>query len=220
VSGGRRLITESDVLGGRAGDPIVVDRDTILTPAASDAALRRGIRVEYRRDLVAVPTPLASPPGGRPPAEPAASPPTPACACSAAPPAAPAARREPPASDFVATLTGRRSRGFDAAVFGGSATEGTPRERVARAFASGADAKECRGAVEATLLVALDARGVGGISTALETHGAVVLDLTRIKSGGQDCVVVRVRAPAPGAAGLAEALRGFRVAVLPVSGTT
>lgn len=44
-----RLITEADVLAGRAIDPIVVDAGTNITPAAVDRAARMGIRVVWAR---------------------------------------------------------------------------------------------------------------------------------------------------------------------------
>lgn len=46
-----RLITENDVREGRIPDPLVVDRDTIITPSALDALYAQGIRVVYARDL-------------------------------------------------------------------------------------------------------------------------------------------------------------------------
>ncbi len=45
-----RIITESDVRDGRAGDPIVVDERTTITPSALDAADRLGVRVVWSRD--------------------------------------------------------------------------------------------------------------------------------------------------------------------------
>ena len=44
-----RLITEADVKSGRAGDPIVIDGDTLITPSALDQARLLGIEVRYRR---------------------------------------------------------------------------------------------------------------------------------------------------------------------------
>jgi len=48
-----RLITENDVREGRIPDPLVVDRDTIITPSALDALYAKGVRVVYARDLAA-----------------------------------------------------------------------------------------------------------------------------------------------------------------------
>lgn len=48
-----RLITENDVREGRISDPLVVDRDTIVTPSALDALYAKGIRVVYARDPAA-----------------------------------------------------------------------------------------------------------------------------------------------------------------------
>jgi len=46
ASGDRRLITERDVMeAAEAGRDIVLSRGTIITPAARDAALRRGVRI-------------------------------------------------------------------------------------------------------------------------------------------------------------------------------
>ncbi|MBI4878908.1 MAG: hypothetical protein HY812_04505 [Planctomycetes bacterium] len=44
-----RLITDADVREGRAGDPIVVDADTNITPAALDRAAALGLRVVFAR---------------------------------------------------------------------------------------------------------------------------------------------------------------------------
>lgn len=44
-----RVITEADVRDGKAGDPIVVDERTAITPSALDAATRLGVRVVWRR---------------------------------------------------------------------------------------------------------------------------------------------------------------------------
>ncbi len=44
-----RLITDADVREGRAGDPIVVDADTNITPAALDRAAALGLRVIFAR---------------------------------------------------------------------------------------------------------------------------------------------------------------------------
>jgi hypothetical protein len=43
----KRLITETDVRAMARGAQIVLDRETIATPAALDAAFQRGISVRY-----------------------------------------------------------------------------------------------------------------------------------------------------------------------------
>lgn len=48
MSGVRRLITDADVLAGRVTSPIVLDEGTVITPAARDRALSRGITVVER----------------------------------------------------------------------------------------------------------------------------------------------------------------------------
>ncbi len=45
----RRVITEAEVLKSSPSTEFVVDRDTIITPAAIDAAFAKGIPVLYRR---------------------------------------------------------------------------------------------------------------------------------------------------------------------------
>jgi len=42
---GKRLISEADVLAMAAGEELSLDRGTIATPSALDAAFRKGIRV-------------------------------------------------------------------------------------------------------------------------------------------------------------------------------
>lgn len=44
-----RLITEADVRNGRVANPIVVDRDTAITPSALDRATQLGIPVLFDR---------------------------------------------------------------------------------------------------------------------------------------------------------------------------
>lgn len=44
-----RLITEHDVRSGVAGDPVVIDAGTTITPSAIDAADRIGLRVIWER---------------------------------------------------------------------------------------------------------------------------------------------------------------------------
>lgn len=56
-----RIITESDVRDGSAGDPIVIDERTRITPSAVDLAERRGVRVVYRRGGDDAPGPSPTP---------------------------------------------------------------------------------------------------------------------------------------------------------------
>lgn len=46
---GKRVITESEINKMTAPGEIVVDSETLITPAALDAAFTRGLRVTYRK---------------------------------------------------------------------------------------------------------------------------------------------------------------------------
>jgi len=46
---GKRLITEADVLKMSTPGELLVDKDTIITPAAKDTAYLKDIKVVYRR---------------------------------------------------------------------------------------------------------------------------------------------------------------------------
>lgn len=58
----KRLVTEADVLALAPGSELVLDAATIATPAALDAAHRRGLRV--RRAGESPPQAAAAPPAG------------------------------------------------------------------------------------------------------------------------------------------------------------
>ncbi|MBI5368482.1 MAG: hypothetical protein HZA54_15710 [Planctomycetes bacterium] len=65
---GKRLITEQDVREYAGQQPIYVTADVILTPAAADAAMSRGITVIYQREAGAAPDAPPGPLSPRPPA--------------------------------------------------------------------------------------------------------------------------------------------------------
>jgi len=44
----RRVITDRDVLAGGVGSPIVLDEHTLLTPAARDRAMQKGLVIVER----------------------------------------------------------------------------------------------------------------------------------------------------------------------------
>ncbi|MBI3268658.1 MAG: hypothetical protein HYZ53_06525 [Planctomycetes bacterium] len=62
---GKRLITEQDVREYAGHSPLYVTSDVIITPAAVDAAMTRGITVIYQREggPPAAPGPLSPRPG-------------------------------------------------------------------------------------------------------------------------------------------------------------
>ncbi len=55
----RRLITDQDVLDGTVASPLVLDDDTLVTPAARDRLCRLGIEVIDRRAGAPAPAPTA-----------------------------------------------------------------------------------------------------------------------------------------------------------------
>ncbi len=57
----KRLVTEADVLALAPGSELVLDATTIVTPAALDAAHRRGLRVRRAGEG---PTPVVAAPAG------------------------------------------------------------------------------------------------------------------------------------------------------------
>ena len=46
----KRIITEADVRSMEVPSELLLDRDTVITPSAIDAAHTRGIRILYRRE--------------------------------------------------------------------------------------------------------------------------------------------------------------------------
>jgi hypothetical protein len=51
----RRIITEADLLKMPVSAEVVIDNDTLITPAALDRAFTRGIQVVYRRSKTVSP---------------------------------------------------------------------------------------------------------------------------------------------------------------------
>ncbi len=189
-----RLITEADVREGRAGNPIVVDAGTVITPSALDAAHARGIAVEYRRDAprfgsnatpIANSTPAAPAPSPRDEhsaseLDLAAPPLVKACGCETAgkcgcrsepicskppsPEVRPSESKSTRESDWSLVLRDRGSR-FDASAF--QETGGTGERRGASPASLG----------RAVLTIDLSAGGLDAAIRALKALQAAGLDV-------------------------------------------